>query len=379
MGIQHDIEEALARYEITPIDGQPNDADLTKLEQELTAMAATIPTTNGGGSHGHIGMLIEDAEYTTFSAGGVPFVIPTNPGAYPATVDPDVVIRERQIAEHKFEIKEFETYLGVENALRNKIIKAVNPEWLEGIRHTTVGFTHLTPKDMLDHLKLGGVLVDYMDVSEITSRLLEQWDGSENPATRFARDDQLERQLVKAGMPPQQQLRLAIAQTFARSTGEYDAYLREFEQRPVADRTFANFRPGFVTEFANRNKSRDTAKGAGFGVANAATEQERIDEENVQFGLALASVAEVIQEGQSKQFEKMMTMLTTALGKLDKPGNPGNPNQPKDPNQPRYPKCKHCNLHHLHEDKCWELEANAASRPANWKPVAERRKGKASE
>ena len=379
MGIQQDIEDALSDYKVTKIDGQPTEEDLTKLLQELTAMAATIPTTNGGGSHGHIGMLLEDAEYTAFSTGGTPFTVPTNPGPYPATVDPDAVIRERQIAEHKYEIKEFETYLGVENALRNKIIKAIDGEWLEGIRHSTVGFTHKTPFEMLEHLRQGGILVDYLDVAEITSRLLEQWDGSENPASRFARDDQLERQLVKAGLPDQQALRLALAQTFAKNSGEYDAYLREFKRKPIADQTFANFRPGFVTEFAKRSKSRETARSAGFGSANAAISKE---EEVAQLELALASVADVIQEGQSKQFEKMIALLTTAIQKLPT-GNPTNNPDPNPSNnrqgRQQYPKCRHCNLRHLHEDKCWELEANAASRPANWKPAAERKKDKDKE
>eukprot|EP00804_Cyclotella_cryptica_P012319 CCRYP_020814-RA/>CCRYP_020814-RA protein AED:0.79 eAED:0.45 QI:0/0/0/0.5/1/1/2/0/161 len=59
-----------------------------------------------GEEHGHVGMVIEQAEYITFSRGNAPFVVPTNPGPYPAVVDPDPIIRERQIAEHKAEIVE---------------------------------------------------------------------------------------------------------------------------------------------------------------------------------------------------------------------------------------------------------------------------------
>jgi len=60
-------------------------------------------------------MVIDKAEYITFSRTGARFVVPTNPGSYPTTVDADKVIRERQIAEHKAECIEYETYLGVEN------------------------------------------------------------------------------------------------------------------------------------------------------------------------------------------------------------------------------------------------------------------------
>jgi hypothetical protein len=101
MGIKQDIENSLKDHFVTKIDGQPTDEDVTNLIRELSEMLASVPTTNGGGSHGHIGMIIDDAEYRTFSTGGAPFNVPTNPGPYPATVDPDPAIRERQVAEVK--------------------------------------------------------------------------------------------------------------------------------------------------------------------------------------------------------------------------------------------------------------------------------------
>jgi hypothetical protein len=118
-----------------------------------------------------MGMLINDAEYRTFSTNGDPFTVLMNPGAYPMNPSNDAIIRERQIAEHKMEIKEFETYLGVANALCKKIWDAVDPEWLESIRHTSMGFVHLTPMQMIDHLRLGGAVFDYMDVSELNDKL----------------------------------------------------------------------------------------------------------------------------------------------------------------------------------------------------------------
>ena len=87
MGIRHDVEQNLEKYEITQIDGQPTDKDLNLLIKELTNAAGSIATRNGGGEHGYVGIIVEEAEYITFSNGGERFVIPTNPGAYPATAD----------------------------------------------------------------------------------------------------------------------------------------------------------------------------------------------------------------------------------------------------------------------------------------------------
>jgi len=132
MGICHGVEQGLEKYEIMKIDGQPTDEDLNLLTKELTNAAGSVATQNGGGEHGHVGMVINKAEYITFSRSGARFVALTNPGPYPASVDTNKVIRESQIAEHKAECIKYETYLGIENYLPRMIIKSIDHEWLWG-------------------------------------------------------------------------------------------------------------------------------------------------------------------------------------------------------------------------------------------------------
>jgi len=146
MGIRHDVEQGLEKYEITKIDGQPTDEDLNLLTKELTNAAGSIATQNGGGEHGHVGMVIDEADYITFSRTGARFVVPTNPGPYPTTVDADKVIRERQIAEHKAECIEYETYLGVENYIRRMIVKSIDHEWLAEVESKTMGGLTICPR-----------------------------------------------------------------------------------------------------------------------------------------------------------------------------------------------------------------------------------------
>ena len=60
MGYKQDAEEALKSFCITKIDWQPMYEDITKLSNKLTKMATTITTMNGGGLHGHMGVIFED-------------------------------------------------------------------------------------------------------------------------------------------------------------------------------------------------------------------------------------------------------------------------------------------------------------------------------
>ncbi len=53
------------------------------LEKELIAIVASIPSTLGGGNHGHAGVIAEPAKYLLMT-GGTAFVDLANPGIYPA-------------------------------------------------------------------------------------------------------------------------------------------------------------------------------------------------------------------------------------------------------------------------------------------------------
>ena len=64
-------------------------------------------------------MIIPNAEYVTFSAGGAQYLIPNNPGPYPNIIDPDPAVHKQQVAKHKAELLEFKTYCEMEITLRN--------------------------------------------------------------------------------------------------------------------------------------------------------------------------------------------------------------------------------------------------------------------
>ena len=62
-------------------DGEPMCEIINKLMQLLYANAATLPTTLGGGRHGHIGIIMQPTLYTTLST--VAYNTPTDPGPLP--------------------------------------------------------------------------------------------------------------------------------------------------------------------------------------------------------------------------------------------------------------------------------------------------------
>lgn len=372
MGIKQDVEESLKDYFITKIDGQPSKEAITKLKLELSEGLASIPTHNGGGRHGHIGLIIPAAEYTIFSHNNTPYDILDNPGPYPTLVDPDNLVRERQIAEHKAEIREYEMQLGVTSWARKAIVGAVDEEWISELRNPHVGFNHLMPSDLLAHLEAVGGEIDFMDVTELQSELLKPWDQVEAPTTLFERQDKIEKQLVKAGIPAQHELRLATALCWFQQSGEFDSALELWEAKPATAKTLSAFRVYIQKEFAKRTKrDKQTAKASGRGLANNADEVAELN------ALAMAEIVNAVTAQNNAQMQQMMDMFKTTLETLTNKqsatsGSNSGVNAPSTSNT--IAKCPHCKRRHPKPENCWELEKNADKRPKNWKPAAEHKK-----
>ena len=107
-----------------------------------------------------------------------------------------------------------------------------------------------------------------------------------------------------------------------KNTGKYDAHIHEFEGRATADKTFNNFRPFIINEYAKHNKQgKSTAKSIGFRIANAAITMEQVDKEAIaaehaaETAWAVAEVANALQQSQEKQMDKLMEILTKVMEK----------------------------------------------------------------
>jgi hypothetical protein len=159
--VQSEIQKTVAERAVTKVNGQPTCNNLDLLNKELTAIATSIPTVLGGGLNGHAGMLLSNADYATI-APGTPFVPPANPGVYPIGVT--AANCARMEAEHKEQIKVFETFTGVGMGLRKPILKAIDEDYLLEIKHERLGFLNVTATQMLTHLCNHWGVIDFVDI-----------------------------------------------------------------------------------------------------------------------------------------------------------------------------------------------------------------------
>jgi hypothetical protein len=131
-----------------------------------------IPTTlKGGGGHRHAGTIIEPGKYSLMM-GGTAFIAPGNPGNYPAGLAANAAAgtQVREEAMHKELVAQFEILAGVEQALKDIIIEAVESDYLLEIEVETLGFSNQAPRTMIDHLHNRGGAPDFTDTKTLLAK-----------------------------------------------------------------------------------------------------------------------------------------------------------------------------------------------------------------
>jgi hypothetical protein len=149
---------------VTKIHGQPKENGLTTLEKELIAIAASIPCTLGGRNHGHAGVIAVTAKYLLMT-GGTAFVIPANPGIYPAGLQANAKAGTwaREEAIHKELVAQYEIFKGVKQGLKDIIQEVVETDYLLEIEDKTLGFLNQMPGQMIEHLRNRGGALDFAE------------------------------------------------------------------------------------------------------------------------------------------------------------------------------------------------------------------------
>ncbi len=229
---EQETHKAVAKFMVTKIQGQPTTKDIDCLDEELTAIASSFPSELGGGAHGHAGLIKSAADYALF-APATPFVVPANPGHYPAGPIPAVQHVQRE-AEHKALIVQFQMCTGVAKGLKDLILQAVNEDFLLELHDEGVAYLNVTPFQMLTDLRDRWGSMDYVDITALLTECDSPWNAAEVPTKYFNRVDKARRQLARANVQVDEQAMMAKALKCFKDAGDFDPAIRKWEARPMA-------------------------------------------------------------------------------------------------------------------------------------------------
>lgn len=164
-----------------------------------------------------------------------------------------------------------------------------------------------------------------------------------------------------------------------KDVGNYDAAIQEWEARPAGQHTWENLKTMMCTKYAKAyHQDSVTAKAMGHSSVHVMKE----------YAAAIEELVENLTEKHAKQAEALINSNTEAMAKLVEllskgptlatavGAKPANTTESKKRKKwvdkcKAATQCPHCNKIHPNctHVQCWELDANTAKRPANWKLV----------
>jgi hypothetical protein len=220
---------------------------------------------------------------------------------------------------------------------------------------------------MINHLCSQGKVLDFVDTKTLLVERDAEWDASEAPKIYVNRFEKAIKGLNRAGIVSDLNERRDMALYHLKASGEFDAAIREWEQKPAASKTWTNIKSFIATEYARENKQiKLTTKQY---KANALEEQaEATDKFIANLTESHTHQMEILIKSTTEGMKEMMTLVKsenrfpTNNNELPKEGK----RKKRDKKSKLYhnaPICKHCNKKHpaKKEEECWELEANTAS------------------
>jgi hypothetical protein len=162
-----------------PIIGKPTRALLIPLREIVHANASQIQTTLGGGLYGYLGAMLNVDDYIDLE-GAAQFDPPTHPGNILAAA---LGGTQHAIADalraNKEQLRQFDEYQAVMQALRKQIIDTVEEKFIMSLRNKYTRYNSVHPKDLLKYLFDTYGKITPEDVIENEKKFTEDWDGEE--------------------------------------------------------------------------------------------------------------------------------------------------------------------------------------------------------
>lgn len=239
---------------LTPIKGKPTASSLQVLQQELYQNARAIPTTLGGGSLGHLGLIMPAAAYLLRPTAQL-FLIPAPPGlipAQPANATASQLFEVRRLHDHNSMV--FGTYQSVRNALTNQILAAVEPTYLLALCDADFGFVDVLPSVMLTHLKSTYGTLTGGEIELNRAQLSAAWDTTSPIESLWARITEIKRIAAVAEQPIEDRAVIALVLPMFERTGLFLHSVNTWNAMEADVQTYALF----MTHFTRANKLRVT-------------------------------------------------------------------------------------------------------------------------
>ncbi|MHA7856379.1 hypothetical protein [Marinobacter shengliensis] len=208
-----------------------------------------------------MGTIMPAPAYAVIS--GAAFDIPVHPGPLPnvaGLTGPQITAVTRQ---YDTNLDEFTTFVSMQSDLRRQILSAVDHVYLTALKHPTIGYANVSPRQFLDHLttKYGGVTSTDMEANR--AKLATQWNPDEPVENLWERITEIRNVATAGGDPISDTATIELTLQGLAKCGVFDRAIQTWFDKPLAERTWVAFQDHFERAYENREREK-TAKASGF-------------------------------------------------------------------------------------------------------------------
>ena len=274
MSSAYNLPDYRARYfeykDLTKILGEPDVDSILILLRQCKRNAQRVYTTLGGGQLGYLALCIEAAYYNVIP-GATPFIRPVDPGTFNPVVPLGVravPLTPADIATQKIafdeEKRKFNECQAVETALRNQIVEAIDPEYLQPLRNATTDMLNDPIPDIFSFLS---TTYGELSPSELKERELmvddTVYDPSKNIDTVFNKIQEYQDLCTLLQNPKTDKQLVTYAYLIFQKSGIFMQSLKDWNVKLPGLQTFPNFK------IFMRQQHRELKKVGGLTIQNS--------------------------------------------------------------------------------------------------------------
>ena len=238
-----------AQNQFAPIDRQPTDDDLVRLEETLYPLLLAIPYDSEHGKHNLSGIILDDKTYKTTY--GTPFPVPTKPGAYDTSIPDDAksVIRARAEAIHKARIQDYLIYDAALRATHRFILNVIDDTYVRTLKHATTYYTKVHPRTILKHLRTTCGGLHPIDAVSLINDMNHYYEATTGIPEYINKLEDAQKKAQRANVPIADSTLVAIATASVMASQQYPRTDDVWDDLSPKERTWTKWKTTYTQAY----------------------------------------------------------------------------------------------------------------------------------
>jgi hypothetical protein len=217
------------------VTGEPPFEDLKVIWWLLSTNVMSVASYEGGGHHGHLGIIMTNEEY--FAVALDVFPVPNNTGPSSAVMAGMTVSVIAEITRLRKEATQvYRTYHNIDHAIKKLIIESFDDAYLNDLSEEIVGYANCTSLQLLTHLSTYYDMIAPTELTQNYERLNAPYDSNQPIETIFQQIQDAWAFVVAVGQPYGAAMIVNVAYTLVFNMGLLPDACRAWQSRAIVEK-----------------------------------------------------------------------------------------------------------------------------------------------